>query len=383
MYTRLLTCPNHSFYLFGPRGVGKTTWLRQALPNALWFNLLREAEYLPLLQDLEANFRAKALSLAKDGWVVIDEVQRLPELLREVHDLISLPGNTIRFALSGSSARKLRRMNVDLLAGRAVTRHMAPLCFAELGPEADVSKMLEVGSLPDVWRYPDQAVSILEAYAGTYLKEEIKQEALVKELGSFVRFLKIAALLNGQVISMSGVARDAAVHRSTAQRYFDVLVDTLIGHWLPGWQPRVKVRERLEPKFYLFDCGVQRALAQTLRDRLSDYEKGPLLETLVYQELRSAISYLDIGGEIFYWRTPAGVEVDFIWSRGKRAVAIEVKAVKQWRREYLAGIRALLDGGAIAKGYVVYLGADRLNFDGIEALPAGLFFAQLMEGKIL
>jgi predicted AAA+ superfamily ATPase len=240
MFTLSPELPDPSFFLFGPRSPGKTTWLRAHLRDALWFNLLLDRDYLPLLQDT-GLLRSAVEARPPGTWVVIDEVQRLPALLREVHDLISVYGDAYRFAMSGSSARKLHRMDVDLLAGRVIERRMFPLTAMELGFPRDMNRLLSIGTLPVVQQKPGLAVDLLEAYAGTYLREEIQQEALVKDLGSFARFLRIAAVMNGQPVNTAGIARDAGVARTTVQRYFDTLIDTLVGFWVPGWQPRARV----------------------------------------------------------------------------------------------------------------------------------------------
>ena len=257
MYTRQLTLPARSFFLFGPRGTGKTTWLRQMLPTALWFDLLRTRTFLELSQQPE-EFRQRVEALRRGSWVVVDEVQRVPALLHEVHALISEHGRDYRFALSGSSARKLKRLDVDLLAGRVINRRFFPLTAAELRYDVEPDRVLRFGLLPQVQSDPKYAVDTLDAYVSNYLREEIQQEALVRRLDSFARFLQVAALMNGQIVNVSGIARDAAVARPTVQGYFDTLIDTLIGFWLPAWQPRAKVKEVAHPKFYLFDCGVVR-----------------------------------------------------------------------------------------------------------------------------
>lgn len=382
MFTRSLELPNHSFFLFGPRGTGKTTWLREKFRDALWFNLLLDRDYLPLLQD-SGLLRSAVEARARGTWVVIDEVQRLPALLREVHDLISVYGDAYRFALSGSSARKLRRMDVDLLAGRVIERRMFPLTSMELGFPRDIHKLLSTGMLPEVQQKPGLAVDLLEAYSGTYLREEIRQEALVKELGSFARFLRIAAVTNGQVVNTAGIARDAGVARTTVQRYFDTLIDTLVGFWVPGWQPRAKVREVVRPKFYLFDTGVARTLANRARDPLTDLEKGALLETFFLHELRSAAAYLNAGGEINYWRTPSGVEIDFIWTRGDTAIAFELKSAARWQEKYSSALRRSLEEKMITRAFGIYLGPHVLREGKVEVLPIQEFLSRLWSGKIL
>jgi predicted AAA+ superfamily ATPase len=352
------------------------------LGSALWYNLILDGDYLPLLQNL-GMFRSSVEAQTPECWVVIDEVQRLPALLREVHDLISVHGDRYRFAISGSSARKLRRMDVDLLAGRVIERRMFPFTSKELGYPADPVKLLSIGMLPPIHQKPELAVDLLEAYAGTYLREEIQQEALVKDLGSFGRFLRIAALMNGQVVNVAGIARDAGIARTTVQRYFDTLTDTLVGVWVPGWQPRAKVREAVRPKFYFFDTGAVRTLANRVRDPLTDWEKGPLLETYVLHELRAAVAYLNVGGEISYWRTPAGVEIDFIWARGDKAVAIEVKSAPQWRSGYSRPLQRALEEKTVTAGYGVYLGSRNLREGPVQIFSIQEFLKRLWAGDIL
>ena len=356
--------------------------MRAKLPDALWFNLLLDRDYLPLLQD-NGLLRSAVEARPPGTWIVIDEVQRIPALLREVHDLISVYGDAYRFAISGSSTRKLRRMDVDLLAGRVIERRMFPLTSLELGFPRDIHGLLSSGMLPAVRQRPNLAVDLLEAYAGTYLREEIQQEALVKDLGSFGRFLRIAAVMNGQIVNTAGIARDAGIARTTVQRYFDTLVDTLVGCWVPGWQPRAKVRETARAKFYLFDTGVARTLANRVRDALNDLEKGVLLETFFLHELRSAAAYLNAGGEIGYWRTPAGVEIDFIWTRGDTAVAFELKSAVRWQRQYSSALRRGTEEKMISQAFGIYLGPHVLREGKVVILPIQEFLSRLWAGKIL
>ena len=382
MYTRLLPPPERTFFLFGPRGTGKTTWLRANFHDATWFDLVRTQELLRLMRD-PGLLRQAVEALPKGSWVVVDEVQKLPALLDEVHGLIADHGARYRFALSGSSARKLRRLDVNLLAGRAINRTFFPLTAAELDFEFDVDDALRFGMLPSVRSEPAHAIDILDAYAANYVKEEIQQEALVKSLDSFTRFLEIAALVNGQVVNTTGIARDAGVPRPTVQRYFEVLVDTLIGVWIPAWRPRRRVKEVSLPKFYFFDTGVVRALLQRLRDPLEGAERGHLLETLVLHELRAAISIANVGGEISYWRTPSGSEVDFIWSRGKTSVGIEVKASTVWRTEFGAPLEEMRAEGVVQRAFGVYLGREALKKNGVDVLPLVEFLRRLSAGKVL
>lgn len=381
MYQRTLRLPGQSFLLVGPRGTGKTTWLRQALPHAEWFDLLRMGTVLELTRDPE-RFRARIEARPRGTWVVVDEVPKLPALLDEVQSIIADHGKAYRFALCGSSARQLRRMEANLLAGRVAVRHFFPLTLAELGHPLPLNDLLRFGMLPSVRAEPALAVDILDAYVSTYLREEIQQEALTKDFGAFSRFLEVAAISNGQVVNVAGTARDAGVTRMTVARYYQVLVDTLIGFWLPAWQSKVRIKEVRHPKFYLFDPGVARALLGRIREPLEAAERGALLETLVLHELRAAMSVRNAGGDLSYWRTPAGVEVDFIWRRGRRAVGIEVKASARWRREDAAVLRQLMDEEVLTAGYVVYGGSELLRDRGIDVLPFEAFAQRAARGDL-
>lgn len=382
MLQRHLALPARSFFLFGPRGTGKTTWLRQVLPGAEWFDLLRTRTVLDLHQQPDL-FRQRVEALPRGSWVVVDEVQRVPALLTEVHALISEHGRHYRFALSGSSARKLKRLDVDLLAGRVINRQFFPLTAAELSYDVDVDRVLRAGLLPQVQTDPDYAVDTLDAYVSNYLKEEIQQEALVRRLDAFARFLQVAALVNGQVTNVTGIARDAAAARLTVQSYLDILIDTLIGFWLPAWQPRAKIKEVASPKFYLFDPGVARALAGRLREPLDGLERGFLLETWMLHELRAAIAFQDLGGELRYWRTPSGSEVDFIWTRATRAVGIEIKASSRWRPEFGGPLKSLVANRTLRAGFGVYTGTTELKDGPVRVLPLKTFLKALTAGDVL
>jgi predicted AAA+ superfamily ATPase len=384
MFTRRLPLPARSFLLLGPRGTGKTTWLRAQLPRAHWYNLLLDRELLRLMRD-PGTLRREVEALPRGSWVVIDEVQKLPSLLNEVHDALAAAPRRWRFALTGSSARKLRRGDVNLLAGRVVTRRMLPLTVAELGAAPPVDDLLRFGGLPLVRSERAHAarIDLLEAYVETYLAQEIRAEALVRSLESFTRFLEVAAVANAQVTSVAALARDAAVARPTVQGYFDVLTDTLLGAWLPAWRPRAKVKETSHPKFYLFDTGIVRALTRRLREPLEGGERGMLLETLVFHELRAEIAYAGAGGELSYYRTPSGTEVDFVWRRGEIAVGIEVKASKRWRTEYGRALANLLGAGVLTSCYGVYLGDIPLRDGPIRVLPLHQFLAELSSGRVL
>lgn len=382
VFKRNLSLPTHSFFLFGPRGTGKTTWLKSVLPGALWFDLLDTKTYLSLNRDpslLEKRVEAQPRGM----WVVIDEVQKLPHLMDMVQKLMGRFPNRFRFALSGSSARKLKRLGTNLLAGRAVNRSFFPLTSSEVGFKPSVLNLIDRGNLPSVRSNMEFAQDILDAYVENYLKEEIQQEALTKDLGSFSRFLEVAAICNGQTVNVSNIARDAGVARPTVQRYFDVLVQTLIGLWVPPWKKRAKIKEVGHPKFYFFDPGVVRSILGLLHDPVEKSEKGSLLETLVLHELRAWQNISRCGGQFYYWGTPSGSEVDFVWTRGKISIGIEVKSSSHWKSEFGRTLKSLHQEKIYKSVYGIYLGQDVLKDGPLSVYPFYDFVKALEKGAIL
>lgn len=382
MLRRTLQPPRAAFFLFGPRGTGKTTWVRRTLEGALVVDLLAPETMLRYARS-PSELRAEVLARPRDRWIVVDEIQRVPSLLDEVHFLMANEGYK-KFALTGSSARKLKRGAANLLAGRAVMKKLFPLTSAETDFSVPVSQLLRFGALPmSITAEDDEArEEFLRAYVTVYLNEEIRAEGLVRNLGSFSRFLEIAALAAGQTTNVSGIARDAAVSREAARGYFEVLVDTLIGTWLPAYRPRARVKEVALPKFYWFDPGVLRAAAGGFDQPLPADFEGVLVEHLVLHELQSYLHYSGTKGSLGYWATPSGTEVDFIFWRGGRVVAIEAKHGKQYRSEYRKGIAALL-GAMKADTYIVYRGDRELVVEGTRVLPMDVFLRRLHAGDII
>lgn len=359
--------PARSFFLFGMRGVGKSTWVRSVLPGATTVDLLNERLYQDLLAD-PSLFAQSLAELGPGDWVVVDEVQRLPALLNEVHRLIEARG--LRFALLGSSARKLKAAGTNLLAGRALRKAMFPLTAAELDADFDLDRVLRFGSIPLVW-VSDDPREVLDAYADLYLREEIRAEALVRNLAGFVRFLPVAALFNGQVVNVAGIARDAGVARTTVQGYVDILVDTLLAYRLPAYQTRTRVRERRQPKLYWVDPGVVRAVKRQLGEVTAE-ERGPLFESWVGTTLRAHAETSELFDELFYWAPHgSGTEVDFVLRRGRELLGIEVKATARYHTRHLKGLRSL-DG--LARRILVYAGNGSFRTeDGIDVWPAARF----------
>ncbi|MBI2896785.1 MAG: ATP-binding protein [Deltaproteobacteria bacterium] len=382
MFSRSLVAPKSAFFLFGPRGTGKSTWIRTTFADALVIDLLA-AEAMLLYQREPAQFRAEVLAQPRDRWIVVDEVQRAPTLLDEVHFLMEAKGYK-RFALTGSSARKIRRGAANLLAGRAILKQMFPLTSQEIEFSTPIDQLRRFGSLPmSVTAQEDEArEAFLRAYVTMYLAEEIKAEALVRNLGGFSRFLEIAALAAGQRTNVSSIARDAGVSRETARGYFDVLVDTLIGTWLPSYRPRAKIKEVALPKFYWFDCGVLNAAAGAFDQPLPRDWDGVLLEHLLLHELRSYIHHAGVKGSLGYWATPSGTEVDFVWWRGTRFVAIEAKHGTKVRPEHRKGIASLLSTTR-ADSYIVYRGQRELDIEGTRVLPVESFLRRLYSGDVI
>jgi predicted AAA+ superfamily ATPase len=366
VYSRLLEPPvRQSFFLFGPRGVGKTAWLKTRFPDAPFFDLLDSETYTRLLASpsrlgdrVPADYR---------GWVVIDEIQRLPDLLNEVHRLIE--SRRLRFVMTGSSARKFRQRGVNLLAGRALTRFMHPLTAAELGQDFDLRRAVRFGCLPFACTDPAPE-DYLRSYVTTYLREEVQQEGLTRNLAAFARFLEAASFSQGSVLNMAAVARESAVGRKVVEDYFSVLDDLLIGVRLPIFTRRAKRRLVAHPKFYLFDAGVFQAVRPRGPLDAADEIRGAALETLFLQQLRAVNDYLGLGYSLHYWRTALGDEVDFVLYGARGLVAFEVKATPRVRPEDLRGLRRLREDYPQAKAFFVYTGSRRWHERGIEVVPA-------------
>ncbi len=378
LYKRMLEAPRQSFFLFGMRGTGKSTWARQTFPAAHRFDLLDEGLYQNYLRDARL-FGRELLQIPAGQTVVVDEVQRLPSLLNEVHRFIESHG--LRFVLLGSSARKLKQAGTNLLAGRALRRTMFPLLPQELGADFDLAEVLRFGSLPVIWRSETKAES-LDAYVQLYLKQEIQAEALVRNLPGFARFLPIAALFHGQVLSVASLARDAGVARTTVSGYLDILGDTYLAWLLPAFEAKLRVKERHHPKLYWMDPGVMRAVKRELHPP-GALERGVLLEGWVgallkaYGEPGCGLGLRHDG--LYYWApTEGGTEVDFLVQRGTEFTAIEVKAKESLLSHDFKGLQAIAALKGVRRRVVVFLGERTFRTeDGIEALPVRAFLQEL------
>ena len=367
MYPRSLAIPSNghqSFFLFGPRGTGKTTWLKQRFPDAIYLDLLDHALYLELLARPQRL--RDLIPPGYDGWVVVDEVQRTPLVLNEVHRLIEADG--LRFILTGSSARSLRRRGVNLLGGRARTHHLYPLTAVEAGADFVLERALIHGQLPSVYTQPAPD-AYLASYVENYLRQEVLEEGRTRNLATFSRFLESASFSQAAPLNVAEVARDVGVDRKTASAYFDLLEDLLIATRVPVFTKRAKRRMTTHPKFFLFDAGVFRAIRPTGPLDSPEQIDGPALETLVFQELRAAIAYRSLKLDLFFWRTASGTEVDYVAYGGDGLLAIEVKRGRTIRRADLHGLKQFRTDYPMARCLLLFGGDRREHHDGIELLP--------------
>ncbi len=380
LYPRILAAPDTSFFLFGARGVGKSTWARLTLGQARRIDLLDEALYHRLLSE-PALFSGLLRTVAEGDWVVVDEVQRIPGLLNEVHRFIE--DRRLRFALLGSSARKLKTAGTNLLAGRALWRTMLPLVPEELGADFDLERCLKLGTIPLVWTADDPRAT-LEAYVQLYLREEIRAEAMVRNLPGFARFLPVAALFHGQSINVSAIARDAGVARTTVAGYLEILEHTLLAWRLQAYEARLRVRERRHPKLYWIDPGLVRAVKRQLGPVAAE-ERGALLEGWVHSLLRAYREERELYDDIAYWSPTQArsVEVDFLLRRGSELLAIEVKAARTFSRSQIAGLKAIRELPEVVRRILVYCGPDQLVLgDGVEVWPVETFIEALADNRL-
>jgi len=368
-----------SFFLLGPRATGKSFLIREQLAKqALIFNLLRSEVYLKLSAnpwELEAMIDA-GMAQHKSKYVVIDEIQKVPHLLDEVHRLIE--ERKIHFLLTGSSARKLKHGHANLLAGRAWTANLFPLCYSEI-PNFNLEHYLRFGGLPAVYASQDP-LEELNAYVQTYLYEEIQAESLVRKLPQFSRFLTVAALANGQMLNFTQIANDSGVPASTVREYYAILEDTLIGFMLTPWTKTVKRKAIATAKFYLFDTGVCHTLAQTkMLERNSDLY-GRSFEHWIGMELRSYLSYRRINEPLHYWRSVHQHEVDFIIDDH---IAIEVKATKKVTANDLKGLQCLEEEKKFKQLYLISHDSTAAKYGSIQCMHWKNFIELLWADEIV
>jgi predicted AAA+ superfamily ATPase len=347
-----------SHFLFGPRQTGKTSLIRHSLKGVKSYDLLDNSVYLSLSQD--PGRIAQEIN-SRDKIIVIDEIQRLPILLNEIHRLIEEHGN--RFLLTGSSARKLRRGGVNLLGGRARTKYIHPLTYRELGNQFDLLKAIKRGLLPSIY-LSDDPLADLQAYAGSYLQQEIVAEGVTRNIPAFSRFLKVAALCNGTLVNFTNVSNDAQVPRTTVYEYFEILKDTLLLHELPAWRKSRKRKPLVSSKYYFFDVGVVATL-QGREFRPGTPEFGEAFETYLMHELVSYSDYIS-GEPLSYWRSTSGFEVDFILGDH---TAVEVKAKASISALDLKPLRALAEEKKLKRYLCVSLEPRKRKLENMTILP--------------
>lgn len=372
--------PDNSYYLFGPRGTGKSTWLRLTCKDGLIIDLLEP--------DLYRRYKARPERLREiiEGnpdkrIVIVDEIQKVPELLDSVHALMEERPD-LQFILTGSSARKIKQRGVDLLAGRAVIRSLHPFIASELKDRFNMQRALSVGLVPLVImaKKPEDT---LEAYISLYMKEEVQMEGIVRNIGDFARFLEAVSFSHGAVLNISNIARECEVERKTVQGYIEVLYDLLMAHSITVFTKRAKRAVIQHPKFYLFDTGVFRALRPSgPLDRAGEIE-GPALEGLIAQHIRAWIDYSQSSCKLYYWRTKAGTEVDFIIYGEEDFWAIEVKNTLNIRRNDLRPLKTFHKDYPECKPIFIYRGKEKILIDDILCIPCESFLLSLTPNQPL
>ena len=378
--SRFFDHPAGSYFLLGPRGTGKSTWLRARYPDAAWIDLLdaeAERNYYTRPERLHDFIRAHA----GRPTIVIDEIQRVPRLLPLVHQHMERDKST-RFVLTGSSARTLRRAGVDLLAGRAVLCAMHPFMAAELGDAFDLGRSLESGMVPLV-RMAEQPDRTLRGYVDLYLQQEVKAEGLVRRLDDFSRFLEVASFSHAQMLNVADIARECVAGRNTVESYLGILEDLLIATRLPVFRRRAKRAVVAHAKLYFFDCGVFRSLRPAGPLDAREEIAGPALEGLVLQHLRAWISYGGADCRIHFWRTRGGSQVDFVLYGGAGFHAIEVKNSRSVRPRDLRGLRTFREDYPESSPLLLYRGDEALERNGVRCLPVDRFLRELTPGRDL
>lgn len=374
LFSRLFTAPERSFFLFGPRGTGKSTLITTRYPNSLRIDLLRP--------ETLRGFLARPESLAElvygnpdKSVIVIDEVQKAPSLLSVVHQLIE-ERRGLQFILTGSSARKLKRSSADLLGGRALKRMLHPFMAAELNNYFSLEHALQNGMLPLIYGEKDPQ-DILHAYVNLYLHEEIQAEGLVRNLESFARFLEIVTFSHGSLLNITNISRECAVKRKTVENYIDILEELLLARRLPIFSKRAQRELSTHPKFYLFDAGVYYALRpKGSLDRPEEIE-GAALEGLVAQHLFAWNDYSTEKHSLGFWRTRAGAEVDFVVYGKKSFYAIEVKNAKRVSSQDTSTLETFLQDYSSAKAILLYRGKEVIKIKNVLCMPCADFLLQL------
>ena len=384
MFKRSLVLPDagtETFFLWGPRQAGKSTLLRQCYPDGRWIDLLKSDQFRRYLTNPEfLRQEIEAEGFHRDRQVVIDEIQKVPALLDEVHWLMENRG--LSFALCGSSATKVKRGAANLLGGRAVRYELLGITAVELGDDFELTRLLNVGYLPRIYQL-SRSIRLLDAYIDDYLVREVAAEGTVRKLPAFSRFLDAASLSDGEVVNLTNIAAECGISQHTVKNYFQVLVDMLLARWVPSYRSRPKRRVIRAPKFYFADVGVVNRLAR--RGPLAPGSElyGKAFENWVCHELSAWISYREFDGRLSYWRLAGGTEVDFVV--GDMRLAVEAKASANIGSRHLKGLRSVIrDHPGIERRVIVCLEPRaRRTSDGIDVLPAEEFVRRLWHDRLV
>ena len=367
--------PGQSYFLFGPRGTGKSTLLRELWKEALWVDLL-EPDIFRSYSARPERLRELVLAYPKIKTVIIDEVQKLPELLPVVHALIE-KNKSLQFILTGSSARKLKRTGVDLLGGRVLKKTLHPFIAAELKEGFELEKALEIGLVPLVVRAKDPK-SILQAYAGLYVREEVQAEGLVRNIGGFNRFLEAVSFSHAAVLNLSNVARECEIERKVVEGYLSILEDLLLSYRIPVFTKKAKRATIVHPKFFFFDAGVFQSLRPAGPLDQPQEIMGAALEGLVAQHLLAWNAYRGDSNRLYYWRTRSGAEVDFVLYGRDIFWAIEVKNTARIRPEDMTSLKSFQEEFPQSNAFFLYRGKERLKRDGVLCLPCQEFLREYL-----
>ncbi|MBP6365496.1 MAG: ATP-binding protein, partial [Bacteroidales bacterium] len=366
---------NESIFLWGARQTGKSTLLQLLFPNTRYIDLLKSDEFERY--NRRASLLREELSLLQENeLIIIDEIQKIPELLDEVQWLMTNKNH--RFILSGSSARKLRRSGVNLLGGRAIRKHLYPFVSAEI-PDFDLIKACNNGMMPRHYLV-DDAGKRIHAYVGDYLQQEIKAEALTRNLKTFSRFMEIAALSNGEVVNYNNIASECGVSAPTVKEYFSILEETLIGYTIPAFTKNVKRRVIQSPKFYYFDVGIVNFLLRRRSLLPGSAEFGHAFEHLIMQELIAYIGYSESQHSLSYWRTTSGYEVDAVI--GNANVAIEIKSTEEVHSHHTRGLKAFSEEFPNSRLIIVSMDKYPRRMNEIDVIPAQHFLKMLWNGEL-
>ena len=372
---RFFNLPQDNCFIFGPRGTGKSTWIKENLPHAYVINLLDDETYLRYSAN-PAHIKSVVAANPHVTCYVVDEVQKVPRILDSIHDLIEIH-KTHQFILTGSSARKLRREGVNLLGGRALLTHFHPFMATELGDNFNLDDALKNGLIPLILASPEPQKK-MAAYFNLYLKEEIQAEGLVREIGAFSRFLETISFSHGSILNLNNIARESQVSRKVVENYISILEDLLLAYKLPVFTKKAQRAYTIHPKFYLFDAGVYYHLRpKGPLDAVSEIS-GIALEGLVLQHLKAWSDYSNQKVDCYFWRTQAGSEVDFIIYGENHFYAIEVKNSKQVYPTDLRSLKTFCMDYPLAKPLVLYRGSEKLMINNILCWPVGDFLNNLL-----